>query len=83
MHLACIKTGYVAGFPHADLLAGNKVGVFDLLTAQIGFLEVPLYPFWRGVGAPRLNPVFADFAVPHVRKGVLIEAAFIFPRLED
>lgn len=81
MHFPGIKVGGMPRLPVSGFLSGNKVGIGDLCTAEIGFFEVALHPFRRCVGATGFDEVFADFCVPHVAEAVLRNAALLTPWL--
>lgn len=81
MHFPCIKVGGMPRLPVSGFLAGNEVGVGDLCTAEIGFLEIAFNPFRRRVSSPRFDEILADFGVPHVTEAILRNAALLAPGL--
>lgn len=79
VHLSGIQIGCMSGLPRGGLFTSDKIGVSDFDRAQIGLLEVALYPIRGCVCATGFNQVFADFRVPHVAECILAEAAFFAP----
>ena len=81
MHFPGIKVGGMPRLPVSGFLAGNEVGVGDLCTAEIGFLEISFNPFRCRVSTPGFDEILADFGVPHVAEAVLRNAALLAPWL--
>ena len=81
MHFPGIQIGGMPRLPVSGFLSGNEVGVGDLCTAEVGFLEIAFNPFRCRVSTPGFDEILADFGVPHVAEAVLRNAALLAPWL--